>query len=208
MEKNGLYFSDLRIWNVLVNKSGKASIIDFGAITAEKTFLPFNTFITFMFQVISKTLPAFPSIISSYRSLENYESPYKEIVSSITSLTDEELSYAKILEFFESPINADNIDIEKINRNNNTAFERIMNHKFDVLDIYVNSMCVNHIISYLNRFENGYTNMNNTLNKITSVLRSQNTCINSMVAENKELKDRLAELEKQMDLKQNSEPTE
>ena len=50
LEAAGLYHSDVRLWNVIINPTGQASLIDYGVITKNKKdcVLPGNIFLVFI----------------------------------------------------------------------------------------------------------------------------------------------------------------
>ena len=105
LEKAGLYHTDLRTWNVLIDIDGYATLIDYGAISNNKnTPNPSNdiflNFLIFAYEVIAGGIKflssAYEPVISPYQLL----SPYHNWVLNLLSQPIAEWSFQFIFDLF------------------------------------------------------------------------------------------------------------
>lgn len=103
LEKEGLYYDDLRTWNVLLTDSGEAKLIDFGAISTTKAdcVWPDNIFLSFLVFVKEvSNLKIFTTIVDRGFNLhlDDLVEPYRSLFISFFNLPEEALSFAKFSE--------------------------------------------------------------------------------------------------------------
>ena len=96
LERHGLYHHDLATWNVLLGPEGRASLIDFGAVAAERADAVFDAFLTLLYDVVHRALQAFAPFRRSRRSAEIYPPPFRSLVLGITAAPAGELTFAGI----------------------------------------------------------------------------------------------------------------
>ncbi|NJD69568.1 MAG: methyltransferase domain-containing protein [candidate division NC10 bacterium] len=106
LESVGLYHSDLRAWNVLVNSEGHAQLIDYGsiAIAAKDCVWPYNIFLAFLIFVyevstgrVGDSRPLRTVAISPYR----LDQPYRKWMTAFWSYPTSRWSFKTMHQLFE-----------------------------------------------------------------------------------------------------------
>jgi O-antigen chain-terminating methyltransferase len=109
LETGGMYHNDVRVWNVLLEKSGHAFLIDFGSITAAKEdvawpFDPFLNFLQFAFDVIHKKI-ASPGAATPLLPMQlHFPRPYQDWIEAIWRMPRDCWSFAVFLRAFEDTV--------------------------------------------------------------------------------------------------------
>lgn len=106
LESVGLYHSDLRVWNVLVDSEGHAQLIDYGsmAINPKDCVWPCNIFLAFLIFVyevstgrVGDPSPLRTVAISPYR----LDQPYRKWMTAFWSYPTSQWSFKLIQQLFE-----------------------------------------------------------------------------------------------------------
>lgn len=114
LESKGLFHSDVRTWNVLVDAEGVAKLIDYGAISKEQKDCgwPYDVFLSFFIFVyeismrhVGSQVPLRTVALSPYR----LESPYREWALRFWSYPSTEWRFSLMLQLFRQ-INAPEYD--------------------------------------------------------------------------------------------------
>ncbi len=101
LEAHGLFHDDVRTWNVIVDRNGRARLIDYGAISRKDSdcVWPFNRFLAFL-TFLSETLNLRINQISAFRvpalNPQTFEEPYRSALFRFFELQSSEWSYAAL----------------------------------------------------------------------------------------------------------------
>lgn len=124
LEKNGLYHTDLRIWNIFLAKDTQLNFIDIGSITTDirTTSWPFNVFVDFII-LVQDVIKAHSDEITAVRYpflLDTWydESQVKVWISLIWSTPHSDWNFKLFLDLWnkaEQLSESSNIDIHPVN---------------------------------------------------------------------------------------------
>lgn len=102
LEKQGLYFNDLRTWNVFLSEEGTAYLIDYESITSTKEDVqsPMNVYVSFLVFVndlINRNKICKPGLRLLNLNLISYPEPYSSWISSLLKLEmNKEITFSRI----------------------------------------------------------------------------------------------------------------
>jgi len=108
LENNNLYHNDLRSWNILIDNEENIFIIDYGAISSEKTDCdwPYNPYLSALI-LAQEIAIGFVQPPQPVRALAlspfNVAKPFSNLAKSFWELPQEQWSFAKMLEFLDKP---------------------------------------------------------------------------------------------------------
>ncbi len=154
LEKKGLFHSDIRSWNVCINKSGEAYLIDFGAITREKKdmilgemydcpigfFYVYDTFVSFLYDcLIGKEY----SHLSDYKwyslsfsfDLDTIPQEYANFIRAYLLLDECELDFEVLKELFCKYVLNKNTFVVSA-KENEKIYKNLINRNFIQKGIY------------------------------------------------------------------------
>ncbi|WP_160288680.1 methyltransferase domain-containing protein [Pseudomonas knackmussii] len=106
LEELGLYHNDIRTWNILITPSGKASLIDYGAISSRPRdcVWPDNIYLSLLVLAYeistATTIPPRPIRLTSI-SPYNLPAPFNHWAAKLWSLPLEQWSFSMMLDAFE-----------------------------------------------------------------------------------------------------------
>jgi O-antigen chain-terminating methyltransferase len=98
-EAEGFYHNDLRIWNVLIDPNGHATLIDYGAASRERfdRGWPYNIFLSFMIylhDVVNGNVTISNTVRTSAFNPDNFPAPYDHILWNMFNLTPDQWSFS------------------------------------------------------------------------------------------------------------------
>ncbi len=101
LESNGLYHSDLRLWNVLIDSEGRSCLIDYGAIIdkPKDCAWPENiilSFLIFMRELFSAQIMETASYRPAWFNPDDLPEPYKQAVWNLIYSPVEEWSFSRL----------------------------------------------------------------------------------------------------------------
>lgn len=123
LEKNGLYHTDLRIWNILASKDNDLTFIDIGSLSAvnKTTSWPFNVFIDFII-LVQDIVSANKEEVTAVRYPFLLHTWYEDVkikrwIASIWSISYKEWNFDLFSRLWESAdlIDADDIELHHDN---------------------------------------------------------------------------------------------
>ena len=135
LETNGLYHNDLRVWNIILDKSNEVSLIDFGAISKSKDdcLWPSNVFYSFIVLIIEIFSDDFkhnkPTRKLDIRKLDQLKD-WRQSVVTILHEKPENLSFMLIQKMF----------LESYKKKNVTDFARITYEQNFSLNLHIEKL--------------------------------------------------------------------
>lgn len=108
LEKHDLYHNDLRVSNVLIDEKGRATIIDYGAISHEKRdgSWPYNLFFSFMI-LVHDLVKGEVAASNVFRTValnpENFPEPYRSSFWKLYGISPDQWNFAILYENFLKP---------------------------------------------------------------------------------------------------------
>ncbi len=115
LESVGLYHNDLRVWNILISPSGKASLIDYGSITNEKKDCVWSSggiflaFFIFVYEITNREIKF--SCLRHIKATTQYKlkQPYQNWLYVFWSTPIDKWSFKLLLDLF--------IQLEELEKN-------------------------------------------------------------------------------------------
>lgn len=103
LETNGLYHNDIRAWNVVLSKSGRAFLIDYGAISRNKKDCcwPHDVilaFLLFVREVFSRKVLHPDPVRSPLLNLEKLPASYSNAFARLLALPEKEWGFRRLLQ--------------------------------------------------------------------------------------------------------------
>ncbi|TCD11305.1 glycosyltransferase [Oricola cellulosilytica] len=106
LEEAGLYHNDVRTWNVLIGKDGRARLIDYGAISSKRKDCVWPddlllSFLIFLREVLTGLPAAIVPVRSAWFDPEALPEPYRSAARVILRLEPGKASFARFLKEIE-----------------------------------------------------------------------------------------------------------